>query len=244
MTMAVTDSMADPTHYDTLEVAETASQTEIKRAYRRLAKQFHPDSQTAIASHDRIARLNSAYEVLGDPQQRVMYDRQRQGMAVGDPASSARQRAQRTADLQNLYRQQRQASQSSEVQLEAWLRLTYRPVDRLLAKVITPLRGEIHHLAADPFDDDLMAGFQTYLANCRLWLGQARHRFDSMANPAATAAIAADLYHCLGQLDDGVEEMERFTLSYEESYLHTGEELFRIARQLRQQARERVQRLA
>lgn len=239
--MVVTDSMANPTHYDTLEVEETASQSEIKRAYRRLAKQFHPDSQTAIASHDRIARLNSAYEVLGDPQQRRLYDRQR---AAGDAASSARQRTQRTADLQNLYRQQRQASQSSEAQLEAWLRLTYRPVDRLLAKVITPLRGEIHHLAADPFDDDLMAGFQTYLENCRQWLDQARDRFNSMANPAATAAIAADLYHCLGRLDDGVEEMERFTQSYEESYLHTGEELFRIARQLRQQARDRVQRLA
>lgn len=241
--MAVTDSMTDPTHYETLEVEETASQTEIKRAYRRLAKQFHPDSQTAIASHNRIARLNSAYEVLGDPQQRVMYDRQRQGLARGDAASSAHQRTQRTADLQNLYRQQRQAHQSSEVQLEAWLRLVYRPLDRMLAKVIAPLAREIHQLSADPFDDDLMAGFQTYLENSRLWLGQARDRFNSMANPAATAAIAADLYHCLGRLDDGVEEMERFTLSYEESYLHTGEELFRIARQLRQQARERLQRL-
>jgi len=38
--------------------------------------------------------------------------------------------------------------------------------------------------------------------------------------------------------------MERFTVSYEESYLHTGQELFRIARQLRQEAKERVKRLA
>ncbi|MGB3135730.1 MAG: DnaJ domain-containing protein, partial [Nodosilinea sp.] len=39
--------MPPETHYQTLEINETATQAEIKRAYRRLAKQFHPDSQTS-----------------------------------------------------------------------------------------------------------------------------------------------------------------------------------------------------
>ncbi|NJL47989.1 MAG: J domain-containing protein [Leptolyngbyaceae cyanobacterium SM2_5_2] len=235
--------MAQPTHYQTLEVHETATQAEIKQAYRRLAKQFHPDSQTETASHERIARINNAYEVIGDPSRRVMYDQERQGLFSANAEDSATQRARRTADMQDLYRKQRQAHQSSEAQVGAWLKLVYAPVDRLIAKVMSPLKTEIRKLSADPFDDDLMEGFQGYLEQCRTWLEQARDRFQSMANPANTAGVAAAIYHCLGQLEDGVEEMERFTLSYEESYLHTGEELFRIARQLRQEAKERVKRV-
>jgi molecular chaperone DnaJ len=236
--------MAQPTHYQILEVHETATQAEIKRAYRRLAKQFHPDSQTETASHERIARINNAYEVIGDPSRRVMYDQERQGLSGASVEDSAYQRAKRTADMQDIYRKQRQAHQSSEAQVDAWLKLVYAPVDRLMAKVMSPLKAEIRKLSADPFDDDLMEGFQAYLDQCRTWLKQARDRFQSMANPVNTAGVAADIYHCLGQLEDGVEEMERFTVSYEESYLHTGQELFRIARQLRQEAKERVKRLA
>jgi molecular chaperone DnaJ len=69
-------------HYQTLEVAETASQGEIKQAYRRLAKELHPDSQSTRASHEQITQLNAAYEILGDRQRRAHYDRQRQRAGV------------------------------------------------------------------------------------------------------------------------------------------------------------------
>jgi molecular chaperone DnaJ len=236
-------AMAKETHYQILEVAETATQAEIKQAYRRLAKQFHPDSQTEAASHEQIARINTAYEVIGDPSRRSHYDQQRQGISSSDPQASATHRGQRTADMQDLYRQQRRATQSSEVQVDAWLKLVYGPVDRLIAKIMSPLKGEIRKLSADPFDDELMEGFQGYLDQCRVWLEQAQTKFQSMANPASTAGVAADLYHCLSQLEDGIDEIERFTFSYEESYLHTGQELYRIARQLRQEAKERVKLL-
>jgi molecular chaperone DnaJ len=49
--------MAQETHYEILEVEATATQAEIKRAYRRLAKLFHPDSRTQAASHDQISRI-------------------------------------------------------------------------------------------------------------------------------------------------------------------------------------------
>ncbi len=51
-------------HYDTLKVNPSASQAEIKQAYRRLVKQFHPDTNQE-ADHDQIVRINAAYEVLG-----------------------------------------------------------------------------------------------------------------------------------------------------------------------------------
>lgn len=236
--------MAQPTHYQILEVGETASQADIKQAYRRLAKQYHPDSQTDRASHDHIARVNAAYEVLGDPTSRSRYDQQRQGLTPSDPATSAAQRHQRTADMQDVYRRQRRASQSSEVRVDAWLKLVYGPVDRRVAKVMSPLKREIRALSADPFDDELMEAFQGYLETARAQLEKAQDTFRSMASPAAAASPAASLYHCLSQLEEGLDEMERFTFSYEETYLHTGQELFRIARQQRQAAKDRVKRLA
>jgi molecular chaperone DnaJ len=235
--------MANETHYQTLDVHETATQAEIKRAYRRLAKQYHPDTKGDQASHDRIARLNTAYEVIGDPSRRSAYDQQRQGVSVADPVTSAANRAKRAADAQEVYRYAREATQSSEAREDAWLKLVYGPVDRLLGKIMSPLRAEIRKLSADPFDDELMEGFMAYLEQGRTWLGQAQGKFHSMANPASTAGVAADLYHCLGLLEDGLDELERFTMSYEESYIHTGTELFRRVKQLRLEAKERVKRL-
>jgi len=219
-------------HYQTLEVPETATQTEIKLAYRRLAKQFHPDSQQVTAGHEQFTRINEAYEVLSDPQQRSSYDQWRQG---GGSDSGARQR--RTAAAQQRYRRQRQASRSADDQVQDWLNQVYAPIDRLMAKILTPLQGELRSLSADPFDDELMEGFQAYLEACRIWLEQAQGRFQAIPNPANLAGVAANLYHCLNQLEDGIEEMERFTYSYEESYLHTGQELFRISSQLRRDAK-------
>jgi molecular chaperone DnaJ len=142
--------------------------------------------------------------------------------------------------MQAAYRRQREANQASEEQLEQWLRQVYNPVDRLIAKILSPLKEEVRTLSADPFDDELMEGFQEYLETCRQWLEQAQTRFQSMPNPANAAGIAANLYYCLNQLEDGIEEMERFTYSYEESYLHTGQELFRISTRLRREAKDGI----
>jgi molecular chaperone DnaJ len=63
-------------HYKTLKISPTATQAEIKQAYRRLVKIFHPDSHSSKADHEEIVRLNAAYEILGDAQRRQSYDRQ------------------------------------------------------------------------------------------------------------------------------------------------------------------------
>ena len=92
-------------------------------------------------------------------------------------------------------------------------------------------------LSADPFDDELMEAFQAYLEDCRESLEKAKQKFKSMPNPSQTAQVAANLYYCLNQLEDGIEEIERFTFTYDDSYLHTGQELFRISKQLRREAK-------
>jgi molecular chaperone DnaJ len=51
------------------------------------------------------------------------------------------------------------------------------------------------------------------------------------------------VYHCLGQVQDAVAELERYTLGYVDSYLHDGREMLREARRRRQRLQEERRRL-
>ena len=65
--------MAD--YYQLLQVPPDASAEDVKRAYRQLAREFHPDRNPDPAARERMAEINRAYEVLSDPERRVRYDR-------------------------------------------------------------------------------------------------------------------------------------------------------------------------
>ena len=67
------DFASAPSHYTTLGVAPTASQSEIRAAYRRLALEHHPDRRGA-RGEERMARVNAAYAVLDSPRARRAYD--------------------------------------------------------------------------------------------------------------------------------------------------------------------------
>ncbi|MEL7352625.1 MAG: DnaJ domain-containing protein [Cyanobacteria bacterium P01_A01_bin.116] len=237
-------NQADVDHYQTLGIAIGASQAQVKQAYRKLAKQFHPDSQEKDAhpntsvNHDKIAQVNAAYEILGDATERREYDAQRR-RAVETAASDRANRAASAASAQAQYRKKRKSA-GSQTTIEQWLRSVYNPTDRLIGKIIKPLKAEVRALSADPFDDELMEAFTAYLEECRASLEKAQKKFKSMPNPAGVAGGAANLYYCLNQLEDGIEEIERFTYTYDDSYLHTGQELFRISAGLRKDAKAEI----
>jgi curved DNA-binding protein CbpA len=65
--------MRDP--YEVLGVKKTASEAEIKSAYRKLAKKHHPDqNKTDPRAKERFAEVNSAYEIVGDKAKRKQFD--------------------------------------------------------------------------------------------------------------------------------------------------------------------------
>ena len=62
-------------YYEVLGVSRNATEEEIKKAFRRLAKQYHPDANKEQGAEARFIEINEAYEVLSDSQKRATYDR-------------------------------------------------------------------------------------------------------------------------------------------------------------------------
>ena len=62
-------------YYEILGVSRDASKEEIKRAYRRLARKYHPDVNKEPGAEERFKEINRAYEILSEPETRARYDR-------------------------------------------------------------------------------------------------------------------------------------------------------------------------
>lgn len=76
-------------YYEVLGVKRGASEEEIRRAYRKLARKFHPDVNKEPGAEDRFKEISEAYEVLRDPDKRERYDRLGANWRAGEDVSGA-----------------------------------------------------------------------------------------------------------------------------------------------------------
>ena len=66
--------MAEKSYYDSLGVSKDASEKDIKKAYRKLVRKYHPDVSDLPNADEKIAEINNAYETLRDEDKRAEYD--------------------------------------------------------------------------------------------------------------------------------------------------------------------------
>jgi len=93
-------------YYAILEVRQSATDEEIKRAYRALARRYHPDSRTENTPTAMFHEIQIAYAVLGDPHRRRAYDRRRTDLGTSGEASLSWEILQSQSQLCSLYKEQ------------------------------------------------------------------------------------------------------------------------------------------
>jgi molecular chaperone DnaJ len=82
--MAAQREWFEKDYYAVLGVADTATAKEIKSAYRKLSRQYHPDANSGDAgAEERFKEISAAYDVIGDEDKRTAYDRAREMGAAG-----------------------------------------------------------------------------------------------------------------------------------------------------------------
>ena len=91
--------------YETLEVSENSSSDEIKKAYRKLARKYHPDVNKDPKAEDKFKEINAAYEVLSDKEKKAQYDQHGDSMFGGQNFHDFAQGQGQNADLDEMLRQ-------------------------------------------------------------------------------------------------------------------------------------------
>ena len=199
--------------YQVLKVHPSAKLEEIKKAYRKLVKIHHPDK-----GGDSVVMLevNSAWEILKKKHK--------------DPNLNKVNNS--NAYSQNEYKRETNTYSKSE-DIKQWFQNIYIPNDKLLGQIINPLGSKIRDLSADPYDQILMDSFCLYLEKSKNKITKIKKIYTSFASPSIIRDFSLDLYHCLSHVEDGINELERYTMGYVDNYLHDGKAMIAIAKKKR-----------
>jgi len=230
------DRIQQTNHYQTLKISYNAAPADVKRAYRGLVKVYHPDCNHHLDNHDAIASINLAYEVLSNPQSRANYDRTLGLKRNLSPTQSQTHNQKRSPT-------KRETHLNEDQKLDRWAKQVYEPIMEMLEVILDSLDEQIDDLSDDPFDDGLMEDFEDYIDECRGSYAKAQIFFRAFPNPASAAGIASYLYHCLNAIADGIEELNYFTMNFDDRHLHTGQELWRRAEEMRYYAQSGMESL-
>ncbi len=200
--------------YKLLGVSKDTPFNEIKAAYRALAKKFHPDTG---GDNKKILAINAAWETIRNNDNQIK-------KAPGPKRN-------RESTLSYPTKVKKGSGKDEEISL--WVKVVYIPIDRLMGEVINPFPRKLKELSADPYDDLLMAAFCEYIEKSKKRLTKAKDLYQSLTTPLEAKHFSLSLYQCFSELQDGINELERYTAGYVESYLHDGHEMLRKAKKKR-----------
>ncbi len=200
--------------YQILKVHPSAKLEEIKKAYRKLVKIHHPDKGGDSAV---MLEVNSAWEILKKKHKDL----------------NLKEVNNQKVYNQNNYKKETNNYSKSE-DIKKWFQNIYLPIDKLLGQIINPLGRKIKDLSADPYDHILMDSFCIYLEESKNKITKIKKIYTSFASPSIIRDFSLDLYHCLSHVEDGINELERYTMGYVDNYLHDGKAMITIAKKKRQ----------
>tara|TARA_B100001250_G_scaffold97735_1_gene82027 strand:- start:1486 stop:2184 length:699 start_codon:yes stop_codon:yes gene_type:complete len=219
--------------YKILGLSHNASEKEIKSAYRSLVKKHHPDKGV---KESQILEINAAWEILGDKDNKAAFDRN--NLYANYNNEDIKNRSYRNSEVTNFAKATHAESYAEDNALSTWIKYIYLPIDKLIGQVINPFPKQFRALSADPYDDDLMDSFCSYLEESQKKIKKVQEIFSSRAAPSTIKNFCLNLYHCISEVQDGLNELELYTTGYVDNYLHDGQEMLRQAKKKRLQLKE------
>jgi len=202
---------SDP--YQILKVHPNAKLADIKKAYIELVKIHHPDKG---GDTEIMREINEAWGILKNKSKNLNLDKITNSKIY----------------KKNEYKKDKVNYSQSE-DIKNWFTNIYLPIDKLLGQIINPLASKIKDLSADPYDQILMDSFCSYLEQSKNKIEKVKRIYTSIVSPSLIKDFSLDLYHCLSQVEDGLNELERYTMGYVDNYLHDGKSMISEAKKKR-----------
>ena len=199
--------------YQILKVHPDAKLEDIKKAYIELVKVHHPDKG---GDAKLILEINAAWEILKQKHKNLNFNKLNTSKL----------------SIHHKYKKETNNYSNSE-EIKNWFKNIYLPIDKLLGQIINPLASKIKDLSADPYDQILMDSFCLYLEKSKNKIKKIKIIYTSIASPSLIKDFSLDLYHCLSQVEDGLNELERYTMGYVDNYLHDGKSMIKEAKRKR-----------
>ena len=207
--------------YKELGLKKNATKNEIKSAYRSLVKQHHPD---AGGEKERFLAIQNAWETLNDPIKKEQYDRN--FFSSNSSFDSLKE------NWEEKLNSKKYNSSNKDKEVETWIKEIYTPINRLISQIIKPLNNEIKELSADPYDDQLMENFCSYISLSQNKIEKVEKIYNKKLVPKSISNLGLDLYHCFSQVKDALSELDRYTQGYVDNYLFDGKEMIKEAKRI------------
>ncbi len=205
--------------YKELGLEKNATKSEIKSSYRSLVKQHHPD---AGGEKERFLAIQNAWETLNDPIKKEQYDRN--FFSSNSSFDSLKE------NWEEKLNSKKYNSSNKDKEVETWIKEIYTPINRLISQIIKPLNNEIKELSADPYDDQLMENFCSYISLSQKKIEKVEKIYNKKLVPKSISNLGLELYHCFSQVKDALSELDRYTQGYVDNYLFDGKEMIKEAK--------------